>query len=74
MYDDLNAIRQHVRRCTASLLEDKVINAPSGILVIACLWEIVVNDHLHPLKVHSTGHQIRAYQHPDIAKAKPPVY
>jgi hypothetical protein len=47
--------------------EDKVI-------LVACLWEIVVNDHLHPFEVHSTSHQIRAYQNPDVAKAKPSAY
>lgn len=54
--------------------EDKVIYFSSKILMAACLREVIINDHLHPLEVHSTGHQIRTYQHPDVTKAKPSVY
>ena len=29
--------------------------------------EVVIDDHVYPLEVNATAHQLRGYQHPDLA-------
>ena len=36
------------------------------------LWQVIINDHLDPLEVHPSGHQIRANKHPNVPHTEPP--